>query len=95
MRGGARPPTPRSCAVIHSILSFTRFISGIINTQCSDNIILRCVYVRPRTHFSRGKAITITYCECVSVVLVIEHATRMRHSHLWPVWRHRIFHILS
>jgi hypothetical protein len=29
-------------------------------------------------HCCRGKAISITYCECVSVVLVIQHAMRMR-----------------
>jgi hypothetical protein len=29
-------------------------------------------------HCCHGKAISITYCECVSVALVIQHAKRMR-----------------
>jgi hypothetical protein len=35
--------------------------------------------VRSRNIYYRGKAISITYCECVSVALVIQHAKRMRH----------------
>jgi hypothetical protein len=35
--------------------------------------------VRSSNHFCRGKAISITYCECVSVALVIQHAKRMSH----------------
>jgi hypothetical protein len=31
-----------------------------------------------RNHWCRGKAISITYSECVSVTLVIQHAKRMR-----------------
>jgi hypothetical protein len=33
---------------------------------------------RSRNHCCRGKAISITYCECVSVAVVIQHAKRMR-----------------
>jgi hypothetical protein len=33
---------------------------------------------RSRNHCCRGKAISITYSECVSVALVIQHAKRMR-----------------
>jgi hypothetical protein len=33
---------------------------------------------RSSNHCCRGEAISITYSECVSVVLVIEHAKRMR-----------------
>jgi hypothetical protein len=33
---------------------------------------------RSRKHCCHGKAISITYCECVSVALVIQHAKRMR-----------------
>jgi hypothetical protein len=29
-------------------------------------------------HICRGEAISITYCECVFVALVIQHAKRMR-----------------
>jgi hypothetical protein len=33
---------------------------------------------RSRNHRCRGKAISITYSECVSAALVIQHAKRMR-----------------
>ena len=33
---------------------------------------------RSRNHWCRWKAVSITYSECVSVALVIQHATRMR-----------------
>jgi hypothetical protein len=33
---------------------------------------------RSRNHSYRGEAISITYSECVSVALVIQHAKRMR-----------------
>ena len=33
---------------------------------------------RPRNYYCCGKAIRMTYSECVSVVLVIEHLKRMR-----------------
>jgi hypothetical protein len=36
--------------------------------------------MRPRNHCCRGKAISITYSECMSVALGIEHAMRMRRS---------------
>jgi hypothetical protein len=36
------------------------------------------IKVRSRNHCCRGKARSITYYECVSVALVIQHAKRMR-----------------
>jgi hypothetical protein len=38
----------------------------------------RNIEARSRNHCCRGKAISITYSECVSVALVIQHAKRMR-----------------
>jgi hypothetical protein len=38
----------------------------------------RSIEARSRNHCCRGKAISITYCECVYVALVIQHAKRMR-----------------
>ena len=40
--------------------------------------IVRNVEARSRNHYCRGKAMSITYSECVSVALVIRHAKRMR-----------------
>ena len=39
----------------------------------------RNIAARSRNHCCRGKAISITYSECVSVALVIQQALRMRH----------------
>jgi hypothetical protein len=38
----------------------------------------RNIEARSRNHCCRGKAISITYSECVSVALVIQNAKRMR-----------------
>jgi uncharacterized ion transporter superfamily protein YfcC len=40
--------------------------------------VQRITGARSRNHCCRGKAISITYCECVSVAFVIRHAKRMR-----------------
>ena len=40
---------------------------------------------RSRNHFYGVKAMSITYSECVSVALVIQHAQRMRHIFLLSV----------
>ena len=40
--------------------------------------IQRNIEARSRNRCCHGKAIDITYSECVSVVLIIKHATRMR-----------------
>jgi hypothetical protein len=40
--------------------------------------VLRSIETRSRDHCRRRKAISITYSECVSVGLAIQHAMRMR-----------------
>jgi hypothetical protein len=40
----------------------------------------RNIKERSRNHYCRGQAIGITYSECVSVALVIQHARRMSRS---------------
>jgi hypothetical protein len=36
------------------------------------------IEVRSRDRFCRGKAVSITYSECVSVALIAKHVKRMR-----------------
>jgi hypothetical protein len=45
----------------------------------------RNIHARSPNHCCLGKAISITYCECVSVALVIQHTKRMRRIILWSV----------
>jgi hypothetical protein len=40
--------------------------------------VYRNTEARSRNHCHRRKAVSITYCECVSLALVIRHAKRMR-----------------
>jgi hypothetical protein len=56
---------------------------------------MRNIEARLCNHFYRGKAISITYSEYVSVALVIQHAMRMLriiNCHLWliclPIFPH-------
>jgi hypothetical protein len=41
-------------------------------------LVQRNIEARSRNHFYRGKAINITYSECLSVTLVIKHAKSLR-----------------
>ena len=50
---------------------------------------------RSRNHCCRGKAISVTYCECVPVDLGIQHAMRMRHIVLCGLPALQYFFILS
>jgi len=52
---------------------------------------------RSRNHSCRGRAITFTYSECVTVALVIQHAKHMRHiilSSVACVFLNTFFHII-
>ena len=54
------------------------------------------MYESSYNHYCRGKAISITYSECVSVALVIQHAMRIRHIVICGLPRSTIFsHIIS
>jgi hypothetical protein len=54
--------------------------------------VLRNIEARSRIHCSHGKAISITYAECVSVDLLssIHSACALLYCHLLPV---RLYHI--
>jgi hypothetical protein len=45
----------------------------------------RHIEAHSRNHCCRGKSRSITYSDCVSVVLVIQHARRMRRVLFIPV----------
>jgi hypothetical protein len=51
---------------------------GTINLQERQCTYKRNIEGRSRDHCCRGKAVSITYSECVSVALFIQHAKRMR-----------------
>jgi hypothetical protein len=54
------------------------------------------IETRPCNHRCRGKAINITYSECVSVALGIQHAMCMRHAVICGLPGPKIFsHIIS
>ena len=46
-------------------------------------------WARWRSNGGHGKAVSITYSECVFLALLIQHAMRMRfistYSHMWPL----------
>jgi hypothetical protein len=72
-------------ALGHTIWKFGIFIVWKWNYieqggQCTCN-----VEACSHNHCCVGKAISITYCECVSVALVIWHAKHMHHIILSPV----------
>ena len=58
----------------------------------------RKLKARSRKNFCREQEISITYSECVTVILVIQHAKRMRriHCHLLTLFVSTIFfHTIS
>jgi hypothetical protein len=59
--------------IFQSISVSKEVINKVRQCTCKCNI-----EVRSGNHYCRGKAICITYSECESLVLVIQHAMRVR-----------------
>jgi hypothetical protein len=69
---------------------------GTSNIQQESQCAYKCnIEARSHNHCCCRKAINISYSECVSVALVIQHAMRMSciivYCHLWPVWLYHTF----
>jgi hypothetical protein len=79
---------------LHSLVRITKMLS-VINmkkkSQCTYSY-KRNIEAHSRNNCCRGKAIRITYSDCVFVASVIQHAiAHVQYSHLWPVRLNRIF----
>ena len=48
--------------------------------------------MRSCNHCCSGKAVSISYCECVFVALVMQYAMRMRHNFICPI---RLYNTVS
>jgi hypothetical protein len=59
-------------------MEHVRIIRHQFKQQDKQFTYKRKIEARSRNHCCRGKARSITYAECVSVALVIQHAKRMR-----------------
>jgi hypothetical protein len=53
--------------------------------------VKRNIETRPCKHFSSGKSMSITYCECVYIASVIQHAMQMHHIVICGLPRSIIF----
>jgi len=65
---------------VNSTFDFTEVFPRHIALRSSKrgNVRINYIEARSRNHCCRVKAISVTYSECVSVVLVIQDAKRMR-----------------
>jgi hypothetical protein len=64
--------------VVQSVRLFVLMTDYYMNIQERHCTYKRNIEARSRNHCCRGKAVSVTYSECVSVALVIQHAKRMR-----------------
>ena len=68
------------------------------NKQDRQYTYRRNIEMPSRSHCCRWKAVSITYCESVSVALFIQNEKRMRGTvcHQWPVWPYNTFlHLIN
>jgi hypothetical protein len=76
-------PKGEACSVTPFTSTTVRKFEVITERRSNNQQDRQCTYKcnieeRSRNHCCRGKAISVTYYECVSVALVIQHAKRMR-----------------
>jgi len=69
---------------MHNYDDLTCYGNNNIQPLCENQQDRQCTYKRnieerSCNHCCSGKAISITYCGCVCVALVIQHGIRMRH----------------
>ena len=64
--------------MVQSVRLFVLMTDYYMNIQERHCTYKRNIEARSRNHCCRGKAVSVTYSECVSVALVIRHAKSMR-----------------
>jgi hypothetical protein len=75
------------------LLNSMHYSKIVQDSQCTRDVILKSFR---STIVAVEKAISITYSECVSVALGIQHAVRVRHTVIFSLPRSAIFfHIIS
>jgi len=84
----------------NSVITFTLYFLQVVSYFCTltsiatrqATYVYRNIQERSINHCCRTKAVSVTYSECVSVVLVMQHtqsACTVLHGHQWPL---RFYH---
>ena len=83
-----------NCYRLRSIVGEAAFFNSgfLLQNNNPDSVRITLYLARSHDHCCRGKAVSTTYSECVTIALLIKHACAELHFHLWPV---RIYHIFS